>query len=145
MSKAKLKASIQSTVLNRLSGFSIYVDASEYLWPNEVAIVNSLSNIDLFIIFSPHEQDSSRFTLDVGWSRLKRFPQVPARPCLDQPDIDRSEFVNDEYFTRVGLIAANRDRWWHVGKDGNYKEPLKAATDNIRDIVVPYFEELNDR
>ena len=110
MSKAKLRAGIQSAVLTRLSGFSLYEGSSEYLWPNEVAIVRTVPDIALFVVFSPHEQDSSRYTLDVGWSRLKRFPQVSARPCLDKPKDDRSEFVNDEYFTRIGLIATGRDR-----------------------------------
>ena len=143
MSKAKLRSGIKSIVLTQLSGFELYERPSQYLWPNEVAITKTQSRIALFIVFTPHEQDSKRYTLDIGWSRLNRFPQLPARPCLEEPSEDRAEFANDEYFTRIGLLARGRDQWWHAGDDGSYEESLTAATDSLIGVAVPYFEELN--
>ena len=144
MSKAKLKKSIKQYILSQLTEYEFFEDKSYYLWPNEVAIISRQDSIDLFIVFSPHSQDSSRFTVDIGWSRLKRFPEVDMRPCADAPDAQHSEFTKSEYFTRAGIVSGKPERWWNANRTGSFDQPIQSAAECIRETVNPYLQKLMD-
>ncbi len=49
------------------------------------------------------------FTVEIGWSRLGRFPQLTARPSSARPH-DAGPCA--EYLGRLGEVAGGSDRWW---------------------------------
>ncbi len=107
---------------------SMYVDASEMIFRR---VVND--NLHLFILLVPHHHGMDQFTIEVGWSKKARFPELGIRPS--PPFQHENAFSLDEYVCRIGTLDGSGDRWWQVGKQSDIgKDPLKAVVESTRQI-----------
>ena len=140
--KPGLRSSLEKLVPDELPGYEFYSGNSEYVWSGEVVLATRREGVSFFVVFSPHTQDTRGFTVDVGWSRLNRFPEIDMRPCADKPDSQHTEFGQDEYFTRVGLVSGGAERWWKRRVGDSFDAPLESALDCVREVAPPYFERM---
>lgn len=71
------------------------------------------------------DQNREAFTIELGWSRLGRFPQLSMRPSLAQP---RDAGSPEEYLCRLGALSRGRDWWWVIEEPplGAGKQALMA-------------------
>lgn len=95
-----------------------------YLSGRERAYLKDADGIALWCIVVPHQSFES-FTLEVGWSRLARFPELGMRPSATPP---AESLSRDEYVVRVGELARGSDRWWEV-------VPFRAPT-SVEEIAA---------
>ena len=65
-----------------------------------------------WVVLVPSAKDDE-FTVEIGWSKCGRFPELSARPWpiapLPSPEVA-------ECMCRIGLIAGIGDCWWHVDR-----------------------------
>jgi hypothetical protein len=86
---------------------------SMYLWPGERAFSQSFpDSLKCWIVLSPSLKDYDEFTVLIGWSTLGRYPE--AVPVAMLPSLDRAEFRQEEYLTRLPGLWTVKDPWWVV-------------------------------
>ena len=139
-SRSSLRKIIGASQEALFPGFGLFDGESSYLWPNEIAYHKKVQGFDLFLVLSPHEQDSSQFTVDVGWSRKGRFPELMMRPSFIDPDEDHSEFSQDEYFTRIGILENGIDKWWKITSPEDAADTLKNVAAEVERVAIPYLD-----
>lgn len=89
--------------------------SSIYVWPGERAFRwIPVEPIHLWILLCPDQKGREAFTVEIGWSRLGRFPELGMRPSFELPSSRRDEFKVDEYVCRLGVQAAGDDYWWEL-------------------------------
>ena len=140
MRRQSLRSVIGSVLESELPDYQILDEKNDFIWPNEIPLHKNVGALDLFLVFSPHAQDSGRFTVDVGWSKLGRFPRIDMRPCITDPDDSHTEFQKEEYFTRLGILKSGSDVWWKIRPGGAALEAVSTAMAEIRKTAEPYFE-----
>lgn len=64
----------------------------------------------MWVVLVP-DQKREAFTIELGWSRLGRFPQLTMRPSFARPKEAGSE---DEYLCRLGELSRGQDWWWVI-------------------------------
>lgn len=131
-----------------LPDFQIWQGDTIYLWPGEKAFYKKASeSLYLFIIFVPDKKGDNSFTIEVGWSKKSRFPELEMRPC---PFPDFSEAHEEEEFaTRLTSIEGKPDLWRKFSPTVDAGEAVIIAVENAVkktvDIGVPYLEEVSKR
>jgi hypothetical protein len=83
-------------------------------------------NDHAWVVLVP-DQKREAFTIELGWSRKSRFPQLSMRPSLAHPKDVGSE---DEYLCRLGELVRGTDWWWIIDK-----LPLFTTQDQIMDYI----------
>lgn len=100
---------------------------SKLTFPGERYFCRSVGDrLRLWVILVPSPKAES-FTVEVGWSRLGRFPELSGRPSSRFPSPERTEFAQDEYFARLASLWTTHDPWWEV-------EPF-SMTDIMENIL----------
>jgi len=95
----------------------------------------------LFLDLSINQKsDKSDFTLQFGWSRLGRFPEVlSVHYYMDDLAAGIRRYSQPEYMQRV-MMFLGRDTWWCF--DGSNpeqcEEVLKVVEDILRAKIIPY-------
>ena len=59
------------------------------------------------ILLQPDMKDHDAFNIEIGWSRLKRVPELSMRPCMEAPD-SAEALVREEYVCRLGDMLPAR-------------------------------------
>lgn len=94
--------------------FAVTKPQSKFAFPGERYYCRSIGDkLRLWIALVPNPK-AEEFTVEVGWSRLGRFPELPARPPAFVPTVERVEFSRDEYFTRLACLWSKDDYWWSI-------------------------------
>jgi hypothetical protein len=62
----------------------------------------------------PDRKGREAFTVEIGWSKLGRFPELSMRPSFDTPSLRRNEFELDEYVCRLGMLVSGGDYRWEL-------------------------------
>ncbi len=154
----------------RLPQFLPIKVSSIYLFPGERAFRwIPAEPIHLWILLCPHQKGREAFTVEIGWSRLGRFPELSMRPSLEVPSARRVEFAMDEYVCRLGMLVSGGDYWWQLedselpDSQETYRAYLQSKTipvtpqdaiqvvrpqvqdavDKLRLYAIPYLEELH--
>jgi hypothetical protein len=83
--------------------------------------------LHMWVIVVPH-QKAEAFTIELGWSRKGRFPQLAMRPSL-VPTSDAGP--HDEYLCRLGDLSRGQDWWWSIEE-----LPLNATQDEIMAYII---------
>ena len=132
------------------SGFVEEKLRSPYVHPGEVVYVNrSAEPLWMLIVLVADRHGRERFTVEIGWSKLGRFPNLSMRPSPDQPD-GGAEYSFDEYMCRLGRISEGQDKWWNlptsssggvVGGDA-VSGVVQDALRHVQSAGIPYFEAL---
>ncbi len=154
--RQKINSLLRDNIRQRLArlspSFIPYAERSVYLSSAERAYFHSVnSDVQLFLILVPDRKGADRFTIEIGWSKLGRFPRLSMRPSFDEPTESGEEFLLDEYVCRLGRVMVGADRWWHVPRVADEKtvpgdaslqasidEVASRVVDEIRRFGVPY-------
>ena len=167
LSKA-VRTQFTAAMAERLPQFAPVTIKSRYAWPGSrifrwVAGPSLHFFIELFL--DPKGDDS--FGVEIGWSRLARYPEVPSRPGF------REDVARAEHWVRLSLLDSNVGGMWSLedpdGSPGAFGQgsgisrqvaaglaqiPVEQALarvgprvgDAIEKLVVyalPYFEEVS--
>jgi hypothetical protein len=99
----------------RLPEFELLKTASKYLFPGErVYHRRPLDSVLCIVILVPSRKDTDEFTVEIGWSKRGRFPELGMRPC-GEPSGERAEFDHDEFVCRLPQLWTREDVWWPIG------------------------------
>ena len=102
-----------------------------YGWPGECSYYTDRNSawLLLSLYFDKNGQDG--FTIDVGWSTLKRYPELPMSP-LPYSISECKAKGREEAIIRVGYILSKKDEWW-FGYEGSafYTENEKLVIDAV--------------
>jgi hypothetical protein len=90
----------------------------------------------LWVFLIPSVKGYNRFTVELGWSTLGRYPELSARPAPAWPGTDRAEFDLPEYVCRLVSLYARADPWWSYepppGEPVPYLEAFAAQAGGAR-------------
>jgi len=121
--------------------FKQYEGKSHYVFPSHYYFVHEapqgLAVIVLHIFSKPHR---SEFTVEFGWSRLGRLPEVLSTALiLDDVAAGHMRYLEPEYLNRVRMFFA-KDTWWHfsAAHPDESDSSLTIANKVIRDKVLPF-------
>ncbi len=109
------------------------------------------SALHLFITLVPQHSGDSTFTIELGWSKQGRFPELMMRPSLERPD-EEGVFEFDEYLCRLlALTGDYNERFWRIGNDRTadlnlMMEPItkEQAQIDIEEALNKYFPLLDE-
>ncbi|CAI8838846.1 hypothetical protein [Methylocaldum szegediense] len=123
----------------RLPTFKPFKSKSIYLFPGERVYHRILENpIHCFIILVPSRKDTDEFTIEIGWSKPGRFPELGMRPS-GRPTPERTEFEQAELVCRLSDFWTREDVWWPVGAVAkldvlNPKDQMEALMARVKPI-----------
>lgn len=86
-----------------------------------------------WIIMVPSLKGYNEFTVELGWSRLGRYPELGMRPSHQRPSAARSEWTLEEYLCRLDALAPGAPEWWRPAHGGDPADLLAEA----RALTVP--------
>jgi hypothetical protein len=81
----------------------------------------------MWMVLVPDQQREA-FTIELGWSRLGRFPQLTMRPSFVAPE---DAAMEDEYLCRLGDLSRGKDWWWTIEE-----LPLDATQDQFMAYIL---------
>jgi hypothetical protein len=123
-----------------LPAFKPLQSKSMYLFPGERVYYRiPREPIYCLIILVPSQKDADEFTIEIGWSKLGRFPESGTRPSLQLPTAARTEFEQAEYVCRLSDLWTREDVWWRVGATAkldilNPKDQLEALMARVKPV-----------
>jgi hypothetical protein len=123
----------------KLPAFRPLKTESMYIFPGEQVYYRMPREpINCIIILVPSRTDTDEFTIEIGWSKLGRFPEC-MRPCLEPPTSARAEFEQPEYICRLSHLWGREDVWWRVGSAAkldllNPEDQVKALMARVRSV-----------
>ncbi|BBB68167.1 hypothetical protein UNDYM_3914 [Undibacterium sp. YM2] len=126
-----------------LQAFSLFKGSSDYFFDTEKVWEDSstVAGVNLYVIFTPEFNGRDQFTIEIGWSRLQRFPQLVRRPSLSFS----SEFTlcsdAQEATARLPkIMSLELDSWVEVNKD-NVEEVVSTQFKNLMAYGMPFLKE----
>jgi len=126
----ELRLQFASAMRELAPEFEEHREKTRYLWPGERAFSWSAPRGLGFVVLSPDAKGDDKFTVEVGWSRLRRFPQLPVR--VGDP---RDTSGNEEFLCRLGQLVDGKDRWWTLRGD------LPLTVEELAEAMKPIASE----
>lgn len=112
-------------------------EKSLYIAPGErVFSYFASDNVRLFIVVVPDRKGGGRFTIEIGWSKLGRFPHLSMRPSPDEPTACGEEFRLDEYMCRLGQLEKGGDKWWRLPTEFGSSATSSALVSEVEVVVL---------
>ena len=91
-------------------------------------------NQQMWLVLVP-DQKREAFTVELGWSRLCRFPQLQMRPSFARTN---EAALEDEYLCRLGELSRGKDWWWTIEE-----LPLDATQDQFMAYILAQTQPLS--
>ena len=89
---------------------------SPYAWAGETAWSCAPEpGVLLWVMLVPSPKGYNEFGVELGWSRLGRYPRLSMRPSAPLPGPDRREWAGVEYLCRLDKVAPGVPQWWRAG------------------------------
>ena len=117
-------------------GTSTYMFPSHYYFSYQDR-ARGLLVLDLYI---NQKTNTSEFTVQFGWSRLSRLPEVlSVHFYMDDVEAGTRRYAQPEYLQRVAMFLGN-DTWWRFESvdPAECEKVLIAVEQLLRDKVIPY-------
>jgi hypothetical protein len=128
-----------------LPTFKPFRAKSLYVWPGEVVWedAETMGDTTLFIILSPEPKGRDQFTVELGWSRLRRFPELIQRPSLAfQSEFERC-YERDEATVRLSSLTDHHS--WIDLYDDNVNVAVATQVRNLLDHGIPFLQAVSLR
>ncbi|MBF7073464.1 hypothetical protein ISG33_08660 [Glaciecola sp. MH2013] len=124
-----LRKRFTQLVKNDLSNFEVFTEKSPYITPGAAVFVNRVrSDLWLFVEVFGIKSEEGGFVVQVGWSRLARFPQLGMSPNFFITD-RKDEIAKPEGFTRLHNPHLKNDELFYVqGTNKNSLSSLHASS-----------------
>lgn len=130
----EMKAHLPQFLPIKVSSFYIFPGEKAFRWvpaePNH-----------FWIILCPDQKGREAFTLELGWSRFGRFPELGTRPSTKVPSKNRDEFALDEYVCRLGMLMTGEDLWWRLENPLEYLDSQETYMAYLQQKVSPISQE----
>jgi hypothetical protein len=113
---------------------SIFVSTSKSLWRCDS------ETSSYFILLAPepkNQQDS--ITVELGWSKLRRFPEVIQIPSVAFPVDVPGSYVLDEGVVRIHTLFDNEFGWVDV-TDENVSEVVRFFIEKLEQKGIPFLQ-----
>jgi hypothetical protein len=109
-----VRAAFEREMGSRLPRFEPWREKSTYLWSGERVWrwVPSATAPHYFVLLVTSAKGYNEFTIELGWSTLRRFPQLSVRPSPARPEPEHPEFGREEFLCRLSQVGSAQDRWW---------------------------------
>ncbi|MFZ6781313.1 hypothetical protein ACO0LD_31135 [Undibacterium sp. Ji83W] len=140
--KKRISDQFAACMQKELQAFSLFRGRSDYFFDTETVWEDSstVAGVNLYVIFTPEFNGRDQFTIEMGWSRLQRFPQLVRRPSLSFA----SEFAHcsdaQEATARLPkIISLELDSWIEVNKD-NVEEVISMQFKNLMEHGMPFLK-----
>jgi len=106
-----LKAFFEQALPQSAFGWQPTKVKSRYLFAGERAFNKAAAGELVFWCVLVGHERFDKFTLEIGWSRKGRFPELTMRPSLKRP---AEAHEMSEYMVRLGQVSEGADVWWTV-------------------------------
>lgn len=114
---------------------------SPYFAPGDLAFARRLDNgSSLWINLSPNKSGYEKFTVELGWSKAGRWPQLTTYPSPVRPE-NTKEYELEEYITRLAFLWGNRDLWFEIEPFGLSKTRQELMA-NLKQQMEPISTDL---
>ncbi|MDL2275517.1 hypothetical protein LJC22_05285 [Desulfosarcina sp. OttesenSCG-928-G10] len=133
-----------SLMKENLPHYVPYKEKTIYLWSDESAWWFRKDKIALFVIFKTYPKGGSEFTIELGWSRKMRFPELSQRPSL----VSKEGLENPEQYEEATFrITELRERQDSLGGfirifSQDFERVLDEQMKILLEYGVPYLEKL---
>ena len=125
--------------------------SSIYFTPGDRAFEKKAGNgTSLWISLSINPKYES-FNIEIGWSKLGRWPELSMRPSSIRPN-GSSEFAKEEYITRLSFLWTIDDYWFEIEPfdpnldlEGIIEKMKPIKGDKAMKQVTPLVEECFDK
>jgi hypothetical protein len=143
--KQKAAKLFENALTKEFPEFKLSKIKSKFLFGEAVFrwIVND--QIHVFILIVPNVKTDDEFVIEVGWSKLARFPELSCRPCIIvSPIPEEKSFPFAEYICRINQVSGTRHVWWKVNKsDSDVKEPdINNAYEAVKKYGIPFLKKI---
>jgi hypothetical protein len=99
--------------------FEGFKGKSMWLMSSEYAYVARWSHIWMFLTIYANPKGLQSFTIEFGWSKLLRYPEVVSSEfCDSEPNPKR--FQEPEYMDRIRVFLGE-DTWWYLEDQNDLK------------------------
>lgn len=126
-----------------LPSFSLYLGSRDYLFDAETVWEDSstMAGVYLYVILTPEFKGRDQFTIEIAWSRLRRFPQLVRRPSLSFASEFENCFEAHEASARLPkIISLDQDSWIDINKD-NVDEVMHKQFMDLMKYGMPFLKE----
>lgn len=126
-----------------LQAFFPFKGSSDYFFDTEKVWEDSstVAGVNLYVIFTPEFNGRDQFTIEIGWSRLQRFPQLVRRPSLSfSSEFARCSNAQEATARLPKIISLELDSWVGVNKD-NVEEVVSTQFKNLMTHGIPFLKE----
>jgi hypothetical protein len=131
-------------MLAELPSFVQYAKKSDYFFSTEKVWedISTIPGANLYIIFSPEFKGRDQFTIELGWSKLCRFPEVLRRPSLSF----KAEFQNchslEEATARLPkIISLDSESWININAE-SVGEVIAEQFRNLIEYGIPFLKKI---
>lgn len=121
-----------------LPTFTSYREKSKYFFGSEKVWedVTSVSAGYLYVIFCPEYKGRNQFTIEIGWSKLRRFPHVSRRPFLAFKSDFENCYIHQEATTRLSYITGATE-WLDIDRD-NVEAVIREQIRSLVEHGIPF-------
>lgn len=126
----------EKRMLQELPNFTRTEEKSLYIWPDEVVWVKDGESAKYFVIFSPNAKGRDEFVIEIGWSKLHRFPELQRRPSLSFEFEFKDCYSLDEATARVSYFSERE--YSPVVNEDNLEEVVAAQFAELREHGIPF-------
>jgi len=132
-----VRACFARSIAERLPRFEPWRGKSPTLFSGErVWRWVPLEPLHCFVLLVTSPKGYNEFTVELGWSRLARFPELSMRPSPERPGRGEAEREREEYICRLPELAWGEDRWWRVGEERASPVEADAAAEGARPEAI---------
>ncbi|MES9859773.1 MAG: hypothetical protein ABW157_18280 [Candidatus Thiodiazotropha sp. LLP2] len=142
-----LRSLFGQKILKTLPEFSPVKVSGIYFIPGNRAFEKKLTNGESHWINLNIDPKFERFTVEIGWSALGRWPELSMCPSPIRPD-HNIEFAEQEYITRLPFLWTTDDYWFEIeafNPNGDLESLMRQMapidSDKANERVEPIVEE----
>lgn len=139
--RAKAVALLSEQMTKAFPDFIQVKMKSVYIWPGEVLWRKDAEDCSYFVVLSPEAKGRDEVTVELAWSRLKRFPELMQRPALVTADAIANAEEKDEGTVRLGMLA--REHWgWVPVNDESISDVVAFFMAKLRKDGIPFLSRI---
>jgi hypothetical protein len=130
-----------------LPSFVPFTKKSEYFFSAEKVWEDTsiVPGARLYIIFSPEFNGRDQFSIELGWSKLHRFPQVLRRPSLSFESEFRNCHQLDEATARLPkIISLHFESWIDINAE-KMEEVMAEQFRMLIEYGIPFLKKIEER
>ncbi|MFP5391845.1 MAG: hypothetical protein ACLGI6_09910 [Gammaproteobacteria bacterium] len=115
---------------------------SMYLGPGTSVWQKDSTDCSYFVMFCPEPKGQQDLvTVELGWSRLKRFPELMQIPSIAFPKDVPSAHKREEGIVRIGTLCDAEFGWVPV-KDETIASVVEFLIEKLQRIGIPFLNGL---